>query len=120
MDNIEVGSEVYARGTGWNNSIYTYTVKRETKTMWVLCNGNKYYKESLRQYGDRYSGNIKLLTDKIRQEIKIIEKKRSVTDMMYQLGNKRNKVDTDDFGDLRRAELKLKEVFQLLGIERSK
>lgn len=120
MSVFAVGVEVYVRGTGWNNSIHTNTIERETKTMWVLDNGKKYYKESLREYGNRWSGDLKLLTDEVRHEIKLMNKKRSVSNLMYDLGQKRNHIKTKEFKDLRKAEIMLKDVFELIGIDRSK
>lgn len=98
------------------------TIIRETKTQFILDNGLRYRKDTLRKIGGRggkYSDShnyITELTDEILKEIKLYNKLSTACELMNDLGNYRNHIPTKNIKDIGLAIGKMIEVKNLLGI----
>jgi hypothetical protein len=109
--------------TGYHNTRWKIsTIIRETKTQFILDNGLRYRKDTLRKIGGRggkYSDShnyIRELTDEILNKIKLHKKLSIACELMHDLGEHRNRIQTKNIKDVGIAIGKMIEVKNLLGI----
>jgi len=113
---MKVGDKVACKnGTSWGSHFSVETIDRETKTQWILSNGKRYKKDSLREIGNHY-GRISKLTDKILNNIKLKKKLSQASVLMDNLGSQRNHIETKDIKDIGIAIGKMHEIKKLLKV----
>lgn len=112
---MEVGEKVvYKYGGIWGGQPFIQTIKRDTKTQWILENGNRFKKDTLKEIGN--NGYISEVTNEILEAIKLNKKLSTASCLMDDLGRNRNHIKTKNIKDIGVAIGKMIEVKKLLGI----